>query len=262
MTMKSISLNDDVPEIGNIRTYSPSPQVHKDYGPDRVSFVHWPDLMDPEFNSSMMENKSPIFVVGKRIFLKGLGYVVPKFSQDPAKRQAEENELIAMYCVDDPSRDSSKAIQPKFGTLIVVWPPKDTNKAPVVLPWLMPPTVFDEVRGKHSRMPLWSHDLEVTAKAQGNWTNLKVEITSGNVFHALLKKKESGDAKSAAQMDVLLAKARELVPMIGPAIGKELTLAEIKQRRGLERSSSGTSSEVSAAVSGDVASLVAGILAD
>lgn len=260
--MREFDLNEEIPEFTRSKTYKPSPQICAHFGPDRISFVYWPDIMDPAFGSAHMQNKTPKFAGGRRIYLKGLHYVSPKFSTDQSKKISEENELLSMYLADDPSQDPSKAFQTKAATLVVVWPKQGTGKPPEVLPWLLPPTTFEQIKTKNQRQPLCLNDLEVTAKAKGPFTELTLDIVPGNTLLELLKKKESGDATAIVHVNAILAKARELVPMLRGEIGKELTLSEIKQRRGLERATPAATGAEAAAVSSDVAGLVAGILAD
>lgn len=262
MSTREFDLNDEVPEFSRTKTYKPSPQITAVFGPDRISFVYWPDLMDPSFGSNHMIGKNPRFVGGRRIFLKGVGYVSPRFSSDHAKKTAEENELLAMYIADDPTQDPSKAIQNKAATLVIVWPKQGTNKPPEVLPWILPPTTFDEIRTKNQRQSLAQNDLEVTAKAKGPFTELKLEVAPGNTLLELLKKKEQGDPTATAHVNAILAKARELIPVLSTEIGKDLSVSEIKQRRGMERAGAAAPAGETAAVSSDVAGLVAGILAD
>jgi len=261
MSTKEFDLNDEIPEFSRTKTYKPSPQICQAFGPDRVSFLSWPDLMDPNFGSAHMVNKNPRIIGGRRIFLKGLGYVSPRFSSEPTKKLAEENELIAMYIADDSSQDASKAIQSKAATLIVVWPKQGTGKPPEVLPWILPPSTIEEVKTKNQRQPLWNNDLEVNAKAKGQFTDLKLEVAPNNMFLELLKKKEAGDPTATAVIQAILARARELLPTLSNEIGKDLDLREIKQRKGMGGSSA-PATEMTAAVSSDVSSLVAGILAD
>ncbi len=262
MSAREFGLDEENPEFNRIKTYKPSPQVTAAYGPDRVSFLSWPDLMDPNFDHTHMQNKNPRIVGGRRIYLKGVGYVSPRFSSDPVKKLAEENELIAMYCADDPAADSTKALQSRAITLVVVWPKEGSNKAPEVLPWLIPPTTLEEIKAKNQRFPLYANDLEVSAKQNGQFTNLKLEVAPNNLFAELLKKKSAGDLRAANIANAILLRARELSPVLAHEIGKDLSLAEVKQRRGHDRSSSPAPSEIASAVSGDVSSLVANILAD
>ena len=88
-------------------------------------------------------------------------------------------------------------------------------------------------------------------------------MASGNTFFELMKKKEQGDATAAAHVNAILAKARELLPQLATEIGKDLTVPEIKLRRGMDRgggSSNHVSTPETAGVSADVASLVNNIL--
>lgn len=258
MSTSEFSFNDEVPGLSNTKTYKPSPQITAAFGPDRVSFLNWPDLMDPNFGTAHMKGKSPKFVGGPRIFLRGPGYVSPRFSADAAKKTAEEGELIAMYMQDDPTADASKAITMKAATLIVLF---REGKPPEVLPWLLPPTHFNEIRTKNQRQPLWSHDILVTATQKGNFVDSKLEAISGCELYDILLKKEAGDPAATAKAGAILARARELLPNLALEVGKDLTIDQIKQRRGQGRAQGAPEGAApAAAVSADVASLVSGIL--
>lgn len=267
MSTREFDINDDNPDFNRIKTYKPNPQICEAFGPDRISFLSWPDLQNPNFGLAHLQNKNPRFVGGRRIYLKGIHYVSPRFSADPAKKAEEENELIGYFLADGKEdgkvNDPMKAIQSKAATLIVVWPKAGTTKGPEVFPWIMPPSTFEEIKTKNNKAPLWCNDIEVTPKAKGTWVDLKLEMGGSSLLLELVKKKEAGDAAATSLLNVILAKARELQPVLANEIGKDLTMADIRQRRGLGGgTSSAKTSEIAQVVTSDVQSLVQDLIAD
>lgn len=262
MSIKTYEFGGDNSDFGRVAKYEPSPQITQQLGPDRVSFIYWPGLESGDPTIASMTGKNPVFLGGKRIYIKGAGYVCPKFSSDKNLARKEESELLHMYAQDNPDKDASKALGVRGITLVVVWARTGTDKPHQVLPWLMTPQLVQDIQGKNQRFPLYKHDLLVSAQTKGQWSETKVESDGQSVLHMGMTSAEGGDLKAKAAMAALFAKARELIDALPGLIGTELTMDELRVRRGGGPASHSSSAPNTAAapMAQDVSALVQNLL--
>jgi hypothetical protein len=181
----------------------------------RLSFVWWntDDDGNPDFN-----NASPNMVAKNRVYIKGAGYLIPKGN--------EFNDL------------AGSAPRPAIATVVCKWPldrQGNLDKAALkngdyeVMTWIFSKDKYADLKDQHTEFHFGEHDVLVNCK-DANFQKMAFSAKKGNLFRTLL---EGGKPVGTE----IMSQANALAANIYDAIGRSMTVDQVKEKLGMEVSS-------------------------
>jgi len=213
----------------------------------RASFIWWTGLEDgkPDFDGD-----APQFVGAPIHYIPTVGYVV---------NQGPEYTKIA-----------GSPAKTRIATVLVLWP---TNKAgdvdktklmageAEVLPWVISGDKYKNLQQVHKEFPFGQHDITVKCDD----TQFQ-KLTFSPCKESLLRKLMESD-KAGEIVGKMIAAAQAIVPTIQDEVGREMTIAQIKDKLAGGTGApvaggGGSSSTPNAATTGDIDDLVGDLLDD
>ena len=182
----------------------------------RLSFVWWNTNDDgtPDFN-----NASPNMVAKNRIYIKGAGYLIPKGN--------EFNDL------------AGTAPRPAIATVVVKWPldrQGAVDKAALksrdyeVLTWIFSKDKYTTLKDQHMECHFGEFDVMVRCN-DANFQKMTFSPSKGNLYRQLLEKGNGGIGQKIQE------EAEALANNINDAIGRTMTVDQVKEKLGMETSS-------------------------
>ncbi len=188
----------------------------------RLSFVWWntDDEGNPDFS-----NASPNMVAKNRVYVKGAGYIIPKGN--------EFNDL------------AGSAPRPAIATVVAKWPLDRSgnldknavkNGEVEVLTWIFSKDKYADLKDQHMEFHLGEHDILVTCK-DTNFQKMSFSAKKGNIYRTLLE----GGKPVATQVK---EQAESLAANIYDAIGRTMTVDQVKEKLGMETSAPTISNDV------------------
>ncbi len=178
----------------------------------RLSFVWWDGIEDgkPDF-----EHASPHMVAKNRVYIKGAGYIIPKGN--------EFNDI------------AGQAPRPAIGTVVCKWPldrQGNLDKAALkngdyeVMTWIFSKDKYADLKEQHTEFHFGSHDVLVSCK-DAQFQKMSFSAKKGNLFRTLLE----ADKPVATE---IADEAAALASGIYDAIGRAMTLDQVKEKLGME----------------------------
>lgn len=186
----------------------------------RVSLALWDGYDGDEFTVKNLDQPTPKFLVAKRVFVEGAGYVIVT-SPEILKISGQEPRK----CV---------------GTVIIKWPtnPDGTINTDMfkagkyqVLPWVFGPGKYQKITSQQSASgwPLGKHDLTVfiTSDKEEKYQDFDVNVTSDNLFRKLLE-----NPKAKPMVTTLMSRVQDCVPELKKIMGRVMTPDELREKLG------------------------------
>lgn len=181
----------------------------------RLSFVWWQgyDSDTPDFAAD-----SPIMVAKSRVYIKGAGYIIPKGN--------EFNDL------------AGQRPRPAIATVVCKWPVDrqgNLDKAALkngdyeVLTWIFSKDKYADLKDQHTEFHFGEHDVLVNCK-DANFQKMSFSAKKGNLFRTLLE----GDKSAGTD---IVEKTKALADGIYDAIGREMTVDQVKEKLDMPTSS-------------------------
>lgn len=179
-----------------------------------LSFAWWNEGDDgmPDLEGS------PRFVGARRIFVDKVGAVL---YQGPEYQPFSKNG-------DDP--------RTYVGTIVIQWPLGADGKVDMekvkakkwqVMPFIMSEGKYADIRSQHGRFPLGSNDLHIKCPKGGTqYQQMKFQPNPGSIFGKLMKNKKA--------WSILSAQIESCVSKVKAEIGREMTIAQIREKLGEE----------------------------
>lgn len=214
----------------------------------RLSFAWWPENNDvPDLDAA-----KPRFGGGERVYIEGVGYV---YTQKGA----------------DYSSFSNKEPSAAIATIVVVWPTNrngeiDTAKLKEgeyeVVPWIFGKDKYNQIKSLHQECHLGSWDLKASCT---DATFQKMTFTPAK--DSMLRRLLSND-KTKKIAENIFSQVRDIAEGLKAEIGRDMTVAQIKDKLSGGSGSSGRSgggraaAVVDSAVTSDIDSLVDSVLDD
>jgi hypothetical protein len=195
----------------------------------RVSLALWDGYDGDDFGVDNLDQPTPKFLVAKRVYVEGAGYVI-----------VTSPEILKVA-----GKEPRKCV----GTVIVKWPtnPDGTINTDMfkagkyqVLPWVFGPDKYQKITSQQSASgwPLGKHDLTVfmTSGKDEKYQDFEVNVTNDNLFRKLL-----GNPKAKPMIDQLMGKIQACVPELKKVMGRILTPDELREKMGRSGGGGGSS---------------------
>ena len=209
MSFEEFGFGENDENIGNDAPRKFKVEENKEY---ILSFAWWSEGDDgkPDFSGS------PRFVGAERIFVDNVGAVI--------------------YQGPEYQKYSSGGDSPRkyVGTVVVQWPLTSDGSPDIekikarkwqVIPFVMSEGKYDEIRSLHKRFSMGENDLHIKCPKGGTqYQQMKFSPNPGSTFAKL--------TKTDKVWATLKAQIASCIPKVKAEIGREMTIAQIRDKLG------------------------------
>jgi len=191
----------------------------------RIGFAWWAGMEKDDFGPSAFEveegkeeNLTPKFIGAPRNYHKDAGYVINKGPEFTQLLGENPRTMVA--------------------TLIVKWPLNSKGQLdkeallesmPEVMPWIFSQDKYEKLKKMHAS-GYWMHDHDVQIDCEDTqFQKFNFLPAKQNIFKEMLK-----SAKGQEVAKFVIDRVRQMAPNLGREIGQDLTLAQLKEKLGMD----------------------------